>query len=114
MSKDKHNNLEKAEILFNSLLRGKIDSSLDYQTYEQVFLPIILNELKKNVMIGNSEAYYLLARVYEVEFNTHKKDEYVSILLTLAGHKLGNVKCSEIVNSNYMKYENFELNIIYL
>lgn len=110
MSKEKHYNLKQAKILFNTLLRAQLNPTSEYKIYEQVFLPIILENLKSNVMQGNSEACYTLAKVYEVDFLTQSKDEYNSILLTLIGYKLGNIECKKIVESEPSRYEYLEYN----
>ncbi|ABV79658.1 hypothetical protein A1I_06710 [Rickettsia bellii OSU 85-389] len=104
MSKEKPCNLKQAKILFNTLLKAQLNPTSEYKIYEQVFLPIILKNLKSNVMQGNSEACYTLAKVYEVDFLTQPKDEYNSILLTLIGYKLGDTECKKIVESEPSKY----------
>jgi len=115
---NKHNNLKQAKILFNTLLKAKLDSSPDYKIYEKCFLPVILSldggvnrileSFKLDVMQGEHEACYILSEVYKIDFYSDSKDEYMTNLLILIGHKLANRECTKMVQSNPAEYEIFE------
>lgn len=107
--KSKMNDLEKAKILFTALFNGKSDSSPNYEIYEKAFLNNILSseEIKLEIMKGNNEACYILAKTYEI-INRNPQDEYNSMLLTLIGSKLGNTECTQLVYSYPTKYTSFE------
>ncbi|WP_407690049.1 hypothetical protein [Rickettsia tamurae] len=64
--KSKINDLEKAKILFTALFNEKSDSSPNYEIYEKAFLNNILSseEIKLEIMKGNNEACYILAKTY--------------------------------------------------
>ncbi|MCC8462659.1 MAG: hypothetical protein LN546_05855 [Rickettsia endosymbiont of Ecitomorpha arachnoides] len=103
------NDLEKAKILFTALFNGKSDSSPNYKIYEKAFLNNILSseEIKLEIMKGNNEACYILAKTYEI-INRNPQDEYNSMLLILIGSKLGNTECTQLVYSYPTKYTSFK------
>ncbi|WP_395477140.1 hypothetical protein [Rickettsia endosymbiont of Pantilius tunicatus] len=68
----------------------------------------ILESLKTDIMSKDVEAYYVLAKVYEIGFFNQQKDEYSSILLTLIGYKLGSRECKKIIESEPEKYSILE------
>ncbi|HJD56222.1 MAG TPA: hypothetical protein LFW21_06360 [Rickettsia endosymbiont of Pyrocoelia pectoralis] len=109
--------MKQAKILFHTLLKGKLDSSPNYETYEQSFLPTIsavggvskvLESFKCDIMQGDSNACYILAKIYEIGFYNQPKDNGMTNLLTLIGHKLGNIECTKIIQSNPAQYSIFE------
>ncbi|MGI4752969.1 MAG: hypothetical protein ACRYE8_04525 [Janthinobacterium lividum] len=110
-----HSNLAYAKISFNTILEGVLDPLiLDYSSFAPSFLKVVLsfnggiNEILKSfkldIMQGNSDACYTLAKVYEIGFFNQPKDEYNSMLLTLIGYKLGNRDCRKIIESEPKKY----------
>lgn len=103
------NDLEKAKILFTALFKRKSDSSPNYKIYEKAFLNNILSseEIKLEIMKGNNEACYILAKTYEI-INRNPQYEYNSMLLILIGSKLGNTECTQLVYSYPTKYTSFE------
>ncbi|MGX6960410.1 MAG: hypothetical protein ACIPMY_04180, partial [Rickettsia endosymbiont of Pentastiridius leporinus] len=110
-------NMKQAKILFNTLLKAKLDSLPNYEIYETVFLSTIsscggvskvLENFKSDVMNGDSEACFTLAKVYEIGFYNQPKEEYLTNLFTLLGHKLGNVECTNLFLSNPTRYEILE------
>ncbi|MCZ6901579.1 MAG: hypothetical protein O7C59_02330 [Rickettsia endosymbiont of Ixodes persulcatus] len=107
------NDLQKAKILFTALLNGKSDSLPHYEIYEKAFLNNILSseEIKLEIMKGNNEACYILAKTYEI-INRNPQDEYNSMLLTLIGSKLGNTECTKLVSYKIYKLWNLLLTIL--
>ncbi len=103
------NELQKAKILFTALFKRKSDSSPNYKIYEKAFLNNILSseEIKLEIMKGNNEACYILAKTYGI-INRNPQDEYNSMLLILIGSKLGNTECTQLVYSYPTKYTSFE------
>lgn len=89
-----HNNIQQAKILFKALLNATLDSSMiDYKSFANNFIVNILSleggvnkileSFKADIMNKNTEACYVLAKVYEIGFFNQPKDEYNSMLLTL-------------------------------